>query len=216
MFYRVAIIAAVVLVAACSDPKAASEKNFKVAIQKDLDAEYPKCYIVKNFPETIPLTGSAMNDSLIRSIHANNIVLFKALTDAGILSEKSEPHEVVSFMGKKSVVNQPTFYLTEEGKKYYKSDAVKDVNGKNTGGFCFGKATVKDIAEFTEPSEAAGMRISQVKFTYQVSDFPAWVKLPTILTALTRLKTDVESEKNPVKGSTMLKLTNNGWVNALK
>jgi hypothetical protein len=216
MFYRVAIIAVAVLATACSDPKAANEKNFKVAIQKDLDAEYPKCYIIKNFPETIPLTGSAINDNMIRSIHGNDIVLFKALTDAGILSEKAEPHEVTPFWGKKTVVNQPTFNLTEEGKKYYKADAAKDVYGKATGGFCFGKATVRDIPEFTEPSEAGGIRVSQVKFTYQVSDFPAWAKLPETLSAVTRLKTDVESDKTPVTGSTLLKLTNNGWVNAMR
>jgi hypothetical protein len=111
MFYRVAIIAAVVLLAACSDPKAASEKNFKVAIQKDLDAEYPKCYIIENFPATIPTFGGAYKKNV-----------FNSLVSDGILLEKDEPHEVKDFWGRKSkVVIEPTFYLTDEGKNLIKS-----------------------------------------------------------------------------------------------
>jgi hypothetical protein len=60
------------------------------------------------------------------------------------------------------------------------------------------------------------MRVSQVNYTYQVSSFPAWAKRPEVSASIGNLKTDVESEKIPIKGNTMLKLTNNGWVNALK
>lgn len=205
MFYRFALATVAVLVVGCSDPKAANEKNFKIAIQNAIDTEYPRCYIKENFPATIPAFGGA-----------NQKAIFKALVTAGLLSEKDEPHEIKQYFGKSKVVIEPTFYLTEEGKKSYKADAAKDYTGKTTGGFCFGKATVKDIPQFTEPSESAGMRVSQVKFTYQVSDFPAWAKLPEMLSAIAVLKRDVESEKVPIDGEAVLKLTNNGWVNAMK
>lgn len=205
MFYRFALITVAVLVTACSDPKAANEKNFKVAVQKDLDAVYPKCYLKNNFPATV-------HDYEFLGTKAS----FKALVSAGMLSEKEESHEIeVGFRGRKQIVVQPTFYLTVEGNKYYKADAAKDIYGKPTGGFCFGKATVKEISQFTEPADTSGVRVSQVNYTYQVGDFPAWAKLPETLSAIPQLKADVESEKTPIKSAAMLQLTNNGWVNMM-
>lgn len=204
MFYRFSLIAIAVLVAACSDPKAANEKNFKVAIQKTLDAEYPKCYVTANFPATVgafDVSGNKAN--------------FKALVNAGLLSEKEESHEVAGYFGKKNVVVEPTFYLTEEGRKFYKADAAKALMGGAVGGFCFGKATVKEITQFTEPADMGGIRASRVSFTYQVNDFPAWARLPETLFANTRLKADVESEKTPIEGGDVLALTNNGWMSQL-
>ncbi|MDP1315276.1 hypothetical protein Q6274_29375, partial [Klebsiella pneumoniae] len=51
---------------------------------------------------------------------------------------------------------------TEQGKKYYKQDAAKKMRGENLGGFCFGKATVTYVSNFTEPSDAMGQIISRV------------------------------------------------------
>lgn len=201
MIYRFALIAVAVLVAACSDPKVANEKNFKVAIQNYLDAVYPRCYFTEDFPATISMFDA-------RGAKAT----FKALTNAGLLSEKEEPHEVTEIFGRKKVVVQPTFHLTEEGKKFYKTDAVKTLGGKTIGGFCLGKATVKEVSQFSEPSDMFGQRISRVNYTYEVSGLPAWTKSSEILSAISALKADVESEKTPVKKLDALVLTNNGWV----
>ena len=202
MFYRFVLIAVAIFVTACSDPKAVSENNFKVAIQKDIDTVYPKCYLLENFPATVS------------DFDRGNKATFKALVNAGLLLEKEESRMTTEYLRNKEVV-QPVFYLTEEGKKFYKADAgTKPMEGK-AGGFCFGKATVKDITQFTEPSDASGMRISQVSYTYVVGDFPAWAKLPEVLSAIRALKTDVESEKTPVEGFAVLSLTNNGWVNVM-
>ena len=200
MIFRITIVAAAILVSGCADPKVANEKNFKLAIQERLDTIYPKCYVEANFPLTTDKIGY-------------NKSTFTALTTAGLLSVKDEPREVKVhlFSNETRTVVEPVFSLTEEGKKFYKPDAEKDAYGKPTGGFCFGKATIKEISEFTEPADAGGMRASQVTYTYQVSDFPAWAKLPEISAAITKLKIDVESEKTPIKDMDILVLTNNGW-----
>lgn len=197
MFKKLLLIAAVALVAGCSDPKAATEKNFKVVVQKTLDKAYPRCYITGNFPAVSDMMRSEKE--------------LKALVSAGLASVKDEPHEVKDW-GKPRTVIKPTYNLTEEGKKFYKADAHKAIMGGAEGGFCFGKATVKDIKEFTEPSSAMGVQMTQVKYTYEVSDVPAWAKSTEIMTAVPRLKTDVESEKTPVNGMDVMVLTNNGWV----
>ncbi len=206
MFFRIAVVVLALLAVGCSDPKAANEKNFKVAIQKALDAGYPKCYVTANFPATLP-------DFDIN----NHKAIFPALVKAGLLSEKDEPHEVPDgWMGRKKVVMQAVFDLTDEGKKFYKADTAKTIGGESRGGFCFGKATVREISQFTEPSDMGGVRASRVDFTYTVSDFPAWAKLPDTLSAISHLKADVESEKTPIKSGDVLVLTNNGWVSQLR
>ena len=200
MFYRIMFIALAVMVAGCSDPKAANEKNFKASIQKLLDAKYPKCYIVQTFP-AIP-----------NPYFSHEVAEFKALTTAGLLSEKEEPHEVPDgWQGKKKIVMRTVFDLTEEGKKFYKAEAGVFLMKGAQGGLCFGKASVQEITQFTEPSDMMGMRGSNVSFTYSVSDFPAWAKSPEILAAFDRIKSDLDSEKTPIKGDTILVLTNKGW-----
>ena len=200
MFHKLLLIAVVALVAGCSDPKAATEKNFKIVIQKTLDKAYPRCYITGNFP--------AVSDVFM----IRNEKELKALVSARLASVKDEPHEVKDWFGKTRTAIKPTYNLTEEGKKFYKADAHNAIMGGTEGGFCFGKGTVKDIKEFTEPSGAGGVQMTQVKYTYEVSDVPAWAKSAEILTAIPRLKQDVESEKTPVDGMDVMVLTNNGWV----
>lgn len=110
------------------------------------------------------------------------------------------------------MVVKSVFNLTEEGKKVYAADTVHQMGYGTIGGLCFGKVTVKEIAEFTEPSDAMGRRISHVSYTFVVTDFPAWAKSPEILAALPDLKKSVESENTPIKHQAMLVLTNNGWA----
>ena len=206
MVYRITLIAVAVLLIACSDPKAASEKNFKISIQKSLDAAYPMCYVKANFPAAIPASDPYRSKSELQ-----------ALVSAGLLSVKEESREVsekIFFSDKIRIkmVVEMVYNLTEEGKKFYKADGEKDLYGKPIGGFCFGKATVKEIPEFTEPADAGGVRSSRVTYTYQVSELPDWAKLPATIAVIPRLKKDVESEKTPIKSMAMLMLTNNGWT----
>lgn len=207
MFFRLTLIAVAVLVTACSDPKAASEKNFKIAIQKSLDAAYPKCFVKATFPKAI----DNHYDFALKE--------FNVLTAAGLLSHKVEIQEIEEKVGfvnprmQKKTLVKSVYYLTEEGKKFYRpADEAK----KTEGGFCFGKATVKEITEFTEPADAGGVRASRVTYTFQMSDIPAWAKQPEFLAAIGgRLKEAIEAEKTPAPSMDMLMLTNNGWTSQL-
>lgn len=199
------IICAVVLTAlvlvGCGSKQDANEKNFKIAIQNYLDSAYPKCYFFENFPAV------AMDFDL-----KNEKGTLAALLKTGLVSVKDEPHEEAQFFGNKKTVIKPTFYLTEEGKKFYKTDVEKTLGGQSIGGFCMGKAKVQDVPQFTEPSDMFGQKISRVNYTYVVSDLPSWTKSPEILSAIPSLKPDVESENTPIKGLDAVVLTNNGWI----
>lgn len=199
-----ATVAVSIAVTGCSDPKAANEKNFKVAMQSYLDKEYPKCYFVEKFPKTVEFYG--IEDQQHRTL--------QALTKAGMLSmkeiERSELKGI--FGGATKTLVKSTFDLTEEGKKAYKPDAKKNYKGESIGGFCFGKATVKTVTQFSEPADMFGQRVSRVNYEYVVSDLPTWATSPEITSASKSLKVDAESNATPVKVLQAVILTNNGWV----
>ena len=197
----VAVSLGAILLVGCGSKQDASEKNFKAAIQTFLDSEYPKCYYFESFPAVVDMDFRNRKSTLT------------AMVKAGLVSVKDEPYEEQEIWGnKKKTSIRPTFYLTEEGKKFYKPDVDKTIGGKSLGGFCFGKAKVRDVPQFTEPSDMRGHNMSRVNYTFVVNDLPSWTKLPEILTAIPALKPDVESENSPIQGKATVVLTNNGWV----
>lgn len=190
----------VVLISACDDPKEASEDNFKRAIQEYLDRTYPKCYVKTELPVVIDSNYFGAKEKL------------QALAKLGLVSESQVKIEKTTFGNKKNLVFAPSFELTKEGEKYFTPNVAKTMGGQVLGGFCIGKANVKDIGSFSEPSEMHGHRISRVNYTYEVSNLPEWATAPEITSVLKELKADVESHTVPIKKRDFLVLTNNGWV----
>lgn len=186
-----------ITITGCSDYKAANEANFKVAIQAYLDKTYPYCYLETKFP-TDGKVGFLNND------HA----ILNYFVSLGVVSVKDELYNGEI---------KPIYNLTDKGKEVFKSNIEQDMKGNQLGGFCFGKATVKEVVNFTEPSDKFGYAVSKVKFTYTV-DFPSWVKPLEIniprasLPNVKKLKTDLKSQTTPIEDAAILGLTNKGWV----
>ncbi|GIZ51874.1 hypothetical protein [Noviherbaspirillum aridicola] len=197
-------LALVLLLSGCSDPKAASESNFKKAAQAYLDSVYPKCYVTQTFPYTTTYhTGRKDTGDLLH-----------ALVKAGLLAEKELSRQKTDgWMTAKGddFIVKSTFELTEEGRKHYKSDGGKPM-GYDAGGYCAGKAEVDEIVRYTEPSDALGTRISRVNYTYRVKDLPKWALTPELVAVVPALKQDVESKEKPVKVTEGFVLTNEGWI----
>lgn len=194
--FRILTCLVILALAGCADPNAANEKNFKAVIQQYLDSVYPKCYLNVELPQTVDI-----------DFHGT-IPKLRALAKVGLVSESKgvakSPWGVA--------MPAPSFELTAEGKKFYKPDAIKVSDGKHIGGFCFGKAHVREIVQFTEPSDMFGHHISRVNYTYQVSDLPAWAAATEVVSVFDTLKVDVASNKSPIKDVATLVLTNKGWV----
>lgn len=196
-----ALMAAAFLVSGCSDPKAASESNFRQAIQSYLDTAYPKCYFTHAFPSSLKFDVG------------DTRAVLQAMAKAGLVTEKEESRkELTDWNGAKKVIVNSSFDLTDEGRKFYKADAVKSLSGNSVGGFCFGKAKVESITQFTEPADAFGHRVSRVNYTYTVTDIPEWAKTPDMLAALQPLKKDADSAAKPAEARDTLVLTSNGWL----
>lgn len=202
MLFR-SLIACLLMVglSGCTDPKDATEGNFKKSLQAYLDSEYPKCYFMSEMPKALDTFEGSRTQQR-----------YDAMKQAGLLVSSVKEAEVEGvFLGKqkKSI---PVYELTEEGKKYFKNDVSKTMNGKSVGGFCGGKANIVEIVQFTEPADMWGQKLSEVVYTYTVTDLPEWAKNENILEQFREIKQDVESTQTPLKDKTALVLTNNGWT----
>lgn len=188
----------------CSNPQDANETNFKNSVQAYLDKEYPKCYYIQNFPVTTE--QMFLNEKILQLLTKSGILEEK---DTGL--KKQEVSSGFSFDTVKKMVPVYSYNLTDEGRKYYKPEAGTGINGK-IGGFCFGKAKVSAIDQFTEPGDMMGQKVSRVSYHYSVTGFPEWAKDEQIKSVLKDLKADVESENNQKNEVGDLILTNKGWV----
>jgi hypothetical protein len=199
MFKRIAIgVVVTSLMVGCSDPKDATESNFKAATQTFLDKKYPFCYFKMNMP-AVEKYGTDLKE-------------LRALAEAGLLVESETDLEIPSFGGEKKYRQVPQFNLTDEGKKYYIEDAGKTMMGNPYGGFCFGKATVEEIVNFTDPADMFGHTISRVNYSYKVTDIPEWASSETVTAFSKDLKESVASEDTPINQVDAFIRTNNGWV----
>jgi len=188
-----------ILASGCSDPKAANEGNFEKAIQAHLDAAYPHCFVTQNFPAVIEFDVGGQRRVLA------------ALTKAGMVSTQEKQVEAASFGGVKRYKTVTEYDLTNNGRKHYNADATKNFRGEPLGGFCFGKAEVTDIEEFTEPADMMGVRVTRVRYRYEVSGIPAWATSADLLDAVPGLKKAHGATKEPDQANAVLILTSNGW-----
>lgn len=193
---KIIITSLLLSLAACGNPKEASEKNFEVAIQAFLDKGFPACLIVDKFP-TDP-NGWDLGGK--RAIYAE-------MEKMGLLTKTEEMKK--QFKWSKPTL-QTSYDLSAEGKKYY-TVADEKIKGKQSG-FCFGKAKVEKIIDFSEPSEMMGNKMSRVNYTFSVTDLPDWIKKPEITKLSEPIKKIVESAQSPIKADGTMMLTNKGWV----
>jgi hypothetical protein len=195
-------------IAGCSgDPKAATEKNFETAIQKFLDRQGPECFIRQaKFP--VNHTAFGDEDGLLKSM--------SALKAAGLVDIKEiEVKEVRGGFGLPSdkMIKQRKLeiLLTDTGQKAF-TEQQQGEPARRSGGFCFGKQKVVKVEQFTEPSDALGMKMSQVNFTYRVDDVPAWAKHESLGKQFPQLAKAVASAQEPLRSRTAVILTNQGWI----
>jgi hypothetical protein len=177
----------------CNDAKTLTKQNLEKPIQAFLDVQYPRCVVFADFPVKVRW-GQIEDEPLLR-----------VLVKSGLLTMS----DVKNTSGTGPPV-LPNFELTDEGKKFYQAKA----NGspRKGGGFCFGKAKIKNIEQFTEPAEFFGKKVSQVAYRYEVSDIPEWVKAPEIVKANLWLASDISSKETPSSATETVVLANDGWV----
>ncbi|SPU47809.1 Uncharacterised protein [Brevundimonas diminuta] len=217
----VVVLAAVAaLVAGCSDPKAASKKNFETAIN-DWISQNPPCL-------SLPYTGvsaadraadvgvfplyveAAVSEHPMRLENQKKAAApFEALAAAGLL--KGEPAEITQsgfFAGPQPKLAVVAYALTPEGEKAFKPRGEGGFWSSQPG-FCYGEPVVKEIVRFTEPGDMMGMTVSQVEYTWQLKNMPEWARSKPMQAQFPQLARD---NAETLEGKVAVVLMNEGWV----
>lgn len=209
----------VILVGACSNPKAASEENFETAINAWIN-ENPPCIDVPDarvraigqtdsqaFPRYVEQADSPNPMRLQNQQRA--LAPFQALAEAGLMRmEQAQINVDDGPFGTGSRTQTVAAYsLTPEGERAL-STRTSRIGGP-TAAFCYGTPEVKEIVRFTEPADMMGATISRVEYTYQVKDRPAWTRTPALQAAFPQL---VRDSAETLEGRAAVVLTNEGWV----
>ena len=202
------LLAAILAVSACSNPRAASEANFKAAIQDYFASAKQACL---DFPTDFP-------QDLMEGHYdfEDRSKLFDELVAVGFL--RSEPVQkqvrknplLFTFPGRKPEMK------TISGKRYSITEAGVAAGGPSSGAsFCYGSYEVRDVTNFTEPADALGRTISTVRYTFAAVDISDWARNSEILRGeFPRLVRDLKSLEKPINDQAVLILTRNGWVHS--
>jgi hypothetical protein len=203
MYRKIVPLALLATLAGCSDTKDASEANFRKAAQAYLDTQYPYCFVVTDFPtKTQDFDVSGTNKAL------------HALARVGIVSEKEISRvEVPERLWQPARTDIYYAYdLTDEGRKYYKADAQKMLNGQTRGGLCFGKAEVTAIEQFSEPGQMMGHTVADVTYAYTITGLPDWAANDQVKANVRDLGNALATRNTPASEKRVMVLTNQGWV----
>ncbi len=198
---RRAALALVCILFAClpgCDSKKASTGNFKAALQKHFD-EHPAC-IGMTFPEQVAIGRNGKPSGF-----AYNAERDQALKDAGLLTVKESTivHPANLFGPREEHVL--TYDIAPAHKDQWRSSSG---NGK-ADELCYAKIKIESVDNFSEPGDMLGHTISEVDFTYALTDFSSWTQSKEVQGAMPAIKSKAGEPEQ--KSKTMLILTHNGW-----
>jgi hypothetical protein len=189
-----AVLVAGVALAACGNPREVSKRNFQHIVQAHLDGKTDVVCVVQG-PGKIPYEEERTSSSSAR------LKIFDALSYAGVLKRSETEVEKTSSKGKTWTATMFSYHLTELGKQYYHEDRA--------GGFCFGNIRVQSVDLYTEPADAAGLRVVKVFYTYKLENIPEWAHSPALRNAEPQWAESLDGER---KGKLVLVLTSAGWL----
>lgn len=190
----------IILLTGCDSPKDANENNFRNVINEKLNKNCisfsPTGSVSLNngYPLEIPLIESDSFTSEEEAIKENNKRLLRpnALVAAGILSVQDKQKKNY----RNQTINIKEYNLTDEGRKYIKSPSSQL--------FCVGNYQVDEIIDFTEPTDAMGVKMTLVNYTISPKNLPDWANKEPVKNQFNELQ---DNQKKKIR----LILKNNGW-----
>ena len=193
-----------VMMPACGDTsQTANEANFKAALNAHF-AKMKECYGVGFGVDDQGFVGTFHAEG--RDWTAKKREQFEYLEALEVLEavtfQKSEEEGVLN-PGTTNTVDYVGYKFTAMGAQYVRP-AELDAGSVQAGipQLCYGTKQVVDVLNFTEPVAIAGVKASNVKFTYKLVDIAPWVHSPSLKARANNILEDSED----------LVLTNKGWI----
>ncbi|QXW20228.1 hypothetical protein KXJ72_18185 (plasmid) [Comamonas aquatica] len=199
-FFKISTIATAIFLTACGSPTDPSKDNFKTAIQAFLDTKGGVCV-------DVPAQSVPFKLELNNPISHNGVVLAEALVDAGLLN-KQDAQVKAPFDG--GVRPGREYNVTSAGSAYLVKPKSYAMGARDS--FCTGKYKILEVGEFTEPRTMDGKVMTQVNFSYSVSDRADWSETPSLQAAHRVLR---ENSAAQLKQKAVLIQTDSGWVHEM-
>ena len=191
----VVCVAALSFLAACDDPLNADKSTFEKALQSYYDV-HPVCAAI---PLTFPVELRSDGDAARRR-------QLEPLVTAGLISvatiQKNEP----AASGQARAVDYLRYAPTAAGEKVVRKGANSFLGGTD---ICFARRKVVKVESFTEPAEAAGVKVSRVTYDYELKDVESWATRPDIAVAFPRIGAVLAKPGD--RATDVLVQTNEGW-----
>lgn len=171
--HLVVCVVALSFLVACDDPLNADKGTFEKALQSHYDA-HPICAAI---PLTFPVEFRSDGDAARKR-------QLEPLVTAGLISvatiQKNEP----AASGQPRAVDYLRYAPTAAGEKVVRKGANSFLGGTD---ICFARRKVVKVESFTEPAEAAGVKISRVTYDYELRDVEPWAIGPEIAGAFPQI-----------------------------
>ncbi|TCD48251.1 hypothetical protein [Chlorobium sp. N1] len=204
LFHTALLLLFLAVFAGCSNPRAASESNFRKAVEASIDRQLR--VRVEEFPRSqydqVPEAFSPEAGDIVLRVQSRSS--WASARTAGSLMDdlvKAGIAEVVC-------TDRPfgSWFKTRYSVYLLKKSKQKEVEFLRSGSgsdaeyaFPIGRVAVGRIIRWTEPAEGMGVRMSTVEYTRKVAGAPKWAR--------SVLGSAVSKEPESIK----LVLTNRGW-----
>jgi len=187
--------AALSLLVACDDPPKADDSNFEKTLQGYYDA-HPVCAAIPlTFPIDLRSDGDAARKRQLEPLVAAGLIAVTTI-------QKNEP----AASGQGQATNYLHYAPTAAGEKVVRKGADSFLGGTD---ICFARRKVVKIESFTEPADAAGVKVSRVTYDYELKDVEPWATGPDIAATFPQIATLLAKTGN--QATDVLVQTDNGW-----
>lgn len=187
--------AALSLLTACDNPSNADKSTFETVLQSYYDS-HPVCAAIPlTFPVDLRSDGDAARKRQLEPLVAAGLIAVTTI-------QKSEP----AAPGQRHATDYLRYAPTAAGEKVVRKGANSFLGGTD---ICFARRKVVKIESFTEPADAAGVKVSRVTYDYELKDVEPWATGPDIAGALPQIATLLAKPGN--QATDVLVQTDNGW-----
>jgi hypothetical protein len=187
--------AALLLLAACDDSQKADKVTFGEVLQGYYDL-HPVCAAIPlTFPAELRSDGDAARKRQL-----------EPLVTAGLISVATIQKNELPASGQGQAVDYLRYTPSAAGEKVVRKGANSFLGGTD---ICFARRKVVKIDSFTEPADAAGVKMSQVTYDYELKDVESWATGPEIAAGLPQIGAVLTKPGN--QATDVLVQTDKGW-----
>ena len=203
------LLSGAALLSACgNDTKAANDANFEKALNSHY-AQMKQCVKIGSKPNADGIIQEFRSDS---SVHDKQLPFYNGLVNLGLLEAVSYQKDTRTFSGQVTGKADWVGYKFSDYGQTFLRPAELDKGALSTGArqLCYGTPQVVGIINFTEPTDAMGVKVTNIQYTYRLVDVAPWASDPALITQFEWLPERISSD-NITKDDDLV-LTNNGWA----